>query len=53
MRFKSNVFILCVLLLLFLKKELRDYGTSIGLKDADLTKFIAEQQAIQKDETHA
>ena len=32
---------------------MRDYGTSIGLKDADLTKFIAEQQAIQKDETHA
>ena len=34
-------------------KELRDYGTSIGLKDADLTKLITEQQAIQWDERHA
>nr|XP_022307941.1 uncharacterized protein LOC111113940 [Crassostrea virginica] len=34
-------------------KELRDYGTSIGLKDANLTKFITEQQAIQTDERHA
>ena len=43
MRFKPNVLILCVLLLLVLRmdelKELRDYGTSIGLKDADFTKF--------------
>ena len=34
-------------------KELRDCGTSIGLKNADLTKFITEQQAIQRDERHA
>ena len=57
MRFKPNVLILFVLLLLDLRmdgfKELRDYGVSIGLKDADLTKFINEQQAIQRDERHA
>ena len=61
MRFKPNVRILFGLLLLDLRmdelKELRDYGVSIGLKDADLTKFITEQQAIeqqaiQRDERH-
>ena len=57
MRFKPRVLISCVLLLLVLRmeelKEVRDYGTSIGLKDSDLTKFITEQQAIQRDERHA
>ena len=56
-RFKPKFLILCVLLLLVLRmdelKELRDFGTSIGLKDADLTKFITEQQAIHRDERHA
>ena len=42
MRFKPNVLILCVLLLLVLRmdelKELRDYGTSISLKDYNVLK---------------
>ena len=56
-RLKPRVLISCVLFLLVLRmdelKELRNYGTSIGLKDTDLTKFITEQQTIQGDERHA
>ena len=32
---------------------MRDYDTSLGLKDADLTNLKTAQQAIQKDERHA
>ncbi|XP_061171098.1 uncharacterized protein LOC133180643 [Saccostrea echinata] len=33
--------------------QLKEYGESLGLKDEELTTFIREQQAIQRDERNA
>lgn len=44
-----------VLLLFVLRTDelLRDYGTSLGQKDADRSNFFTEQHVIPRDERHA